>query len=63
MHPGPLVQATFHESGETATVQVANDYFQYRLSDTAKKILLGHATYFWTAKEQEQFFTPIEETK
>ena len=42
MYPAePLVKATIHESGQTATVQVADEYFRYRLSEPAKKILQG----------------------
>jgi hypothetical protein len=48
MHPpGPLRQALVHESGELATVQIADKYFRYRLMPTAKKILHGQIVPMW----------------
>jgi hypothetical protein len=61
-HPADLVGVTFHESGETATVQVADKYYRYSLSATAQKILQGQQTY-WTELEAAEFFTPIQEAK
>jgi len=63
MYPAePLVKATIHESGQTATVQVADEYFRYRRSEPAKKILQGKGTVC-TSLDVAQFFALIKEAK
>ncbi len=63
MHPpGPLRKALVHESGERATVIIAEQhgdkYFRYVLSPTAKQILRGHQVV-WT--EVAGLFTLVEQ--
>ena len=58
----PLLRAEIHESGQTATVQVADLYLRYRLSETAKRVLQGQETVL-TVLDVAQFFTLIEQTK
>ena len=62
MHPpGPRRKALVHESGERATVIIAEQhgdkYFLYLLSPTAKEILRGHQVV-WT--EVAELFTLVE---
>jgi hypothetical protein len=45
---GPLQSAMIHQSGETAIVQIANEYYRYRLLPTAREILRGHQRV-WTS--------------
>ena len=58
MYPAePLRNVLIHESGEMATVQIADKYFRYRLSPIAKEILRGHKAS-WT--DTAELFTLVK---
>jgi len=55
----PLVKVTIADDGETATVQIADKYTQYRLSPQAQERIRTGAEVFLVG--DERFLLPMEE--